>query len=161
MEIKVIIYIYWAGLHVLSALHMYAAMSACLYAVCSSERWMFFPDLWREHAALYTIQYWADLQLKWTKGKRYTPLYKKDTKWNQNSPMETTQPSMYHIFMPTKIKIIFCKIFNILTQIDGTVGICLSALWLTETSSWRTFSSPLTEWSHDKADHSVNGFFVR
>ena len=43
----------------------------------------------------------------------------------------------------------------------NTVGIRLSALQLTETSSYRTFTSPLTEWSRDKADHSVNKIFVR
>ena len=45
-------------------------------------------------------------------------------------------------------------------KIVYTVGIRLSALQLPETSSYRTFTSPLTEWSHDKADHSVNRFFV-
>ena len=42
-----------------------------------------------------------------------------------------------------------------------TVGIQLSPLQLPETSSYRTFTSPLTEWSRDKAGHSVNRFFVR
>ena len=42
-----------------------------------------------------------------------------------------------------------------------TVGIQLSALQLPETSSYRTFFSSLTEWSRDKADHSVNKLFGR
>ena len=40
-------------------------------------------------------------------------------------------------------------------QKTNTVGIQLP-----ETSSYRTFSCSLTEWSRDKADHSVNKLFV-
>ena len=35
---------------------MHSAMSACLHAERSSECWMSFLDLWRERAALYTMQ---------------------------------------------------------------------------------------------------------
>ena len=37
-----------------------------------------------------------------------------------------------------------------------TVVIRLPAIHLPETSSSQTFSSSLTEWSREKADHSVN-----
>ena len=47
------------------------------------------------------------------------------------------------------------------STLTGTVGIQLPAIQLPETSSYRTFSSLLTEWSRDKADHSVNELFVR
>ena len=51
-----------------------------------------------------------------------------------------------------------CKTNDI---IFSTVGIRLPANQLPETSSYWNFSSSLTEWSLEKADHSVNKLFVR
>ena len=39
----------------------------------------------------------------------------------------------------------------------NTVGVWLWALWLSETSSYPTFRSPLSEWSTLSRDHSVTG----
>ena len=39
-----------------------------------------------------------------------------------------------------------------------TVGIQLSTLQLPETSNYRTFTSQLTKWSHDMADHLETDF---
>ena len=54
----------WASLHVLFPLNMHAAISAEMYAECSFEGRMSFLDLWREPAALYTIQRATKVQQK-------------------------------------------------------------------------------------------------
>ena len=48
------------------------------------------------------LWYWLSVQLKKTQ-RKYTPLYEKDTKQNQNKPMETTTGFVRPLLSPKKL----------------------------------------------------------
>ena len=96
----------WAGLNVLFALHMHAAICAYFYTECSSERWMSFLVLSCLH---YTLQNWVDHKfliliqnLFYMEGKLPPPLFRiyGDILWRKIFGKKLVISSLQEVYMP-------------------------------------------------------------